>query len=304
MELAARWRRQKGSLLMTQTPSPSYFKIFASRFWLLFSLTLVSCSLTVAFSHASNPAEYLTQLKIAERKILRSKNIKTSDQPNPNRSEPHLLTSAIPPLYFGRNYQVGDSWRVAALQTDSSIMRMTSDPHHLRHLNQRIGIFRYRVIAIQDGSQPEFTIEVTQESELSGSKFPLIDPRVEKLTLKMTPETVQTQKEYSFRGRSHRIQVAPEGLRSAVTPLEMYPLDIPEVFTAEKSVPTSFPQLPAELQKLRSNPNLINLTKSFWFEQDDFFGRPIQVLWQKGDPWPAYIKTANGIAILISLGDA
>lgn len=287
---------------MTQTPSPFHFKLFTCRIWFLFSFLLVSTSLTIDSLHASTEIEYLKQLKIAERKIFRSKNVNNLDQND--RSTPHLLTSSVSPLYFGRNYQVGDSWRVAALQTDSSIMRMTSDPNHLRHLNQRIGVFRYRVIAVQDGPQPEFTIQVTQETEFHGSKFAPIDSRVESLILKMNQQTVQTKKEYSFRGMSNRIQVAPEGLRSAITPLEMYPLDVPEVFTADKSTPSSFPQLPAQLEKLRSNQNQIDLSKSFWFEQDDFFGRPVQIIWQKGDPWPAYIKTANGIAILISLGDA
>lgn len=257
----------------------------------LISLTLIPSGFAQSSPSLTNERDYLHQLKIAERKVLRARN-QTSDQPS--SYNPHLMTSAIPSLYFGRNYKVGDSWRIAAIQTESSMMRMTSDPHHLQFLKKRIGFFKYQVIDVKENIPPEFTIQVTQEK---GS----IDPRVDSLTLKLNDKTVQTTKEYRFRGIPQPIKVAPEALRSGITPLEMYPLDVPEVITAEKVTPRSFPTLPDELEKVRSTERLqLDLTQSSWFEQDDFFGRPVQVLWQKGDPWPAYMKTPTGIAILLS----
>jgi len=284
---------------MTQNPKKPAFKNFSKKIHFLCFCGLMIVGFGGGSAYSSADSSYLNQLKIAERKVLRTQKPR-SDGPS-TLSASHLdhssLTSITPPLYFGRNYQVGDTWRVAALQTPSSIMRMTSNPKHLQLLNGRIGIFRYRVVTVSDGTQPEFTLEVTQESGEKSS----IDSRVESLTLKLSHNSVQTLKEYRFRGVNHPIRVAPDALRSAITPLEMYPLDVPEIFTAEKTVAQSFPNLPTSLKKIHSQQShRIDLKQSSWFEQDDFFGRPIQVLWQKGDPWPAYIKTSNGIAILLS----
>lgn len=289
---------------MTQNPKNPALKNFSKKFYFLLSFWgLINVGLGAASADSSAESSYLDQLKIAERKVLRTQKPRPEGPPTLSASnlDSSSLTSMTPPLYFGRNYQVGDTWRVAALQTPSSIMRMTSNPKHLQFLNGRIGIFRYRVIEVKEGAQPEFTLEIIQEPRREAGQEPRIDSRVESLTLKLNHESVQTVKEYRFRGVNHPIRVAPDALRSAITPWEMYPLDVQEIFTAEKTVAQSFPNLPTSLEKVHSQQlHRVVLKQSSWFEQDDFFGRPIQVLWQKGDPWPAYIKTSNGIAILLS----
>jgi hypothetical protein len=261
-------------------------------------------------SQGSEPTEhndsrydsYLRALKIAEKKVLRARAAATAPVvPNAAIGTDFSSLSAVTPNeILGRPMRVGDTWDVAMVRTQSTMMRMTTDPRHLKTPRSRVALFRYTVKDVQ--SSGETTIDVTQLRE---EGFKPVDSRIEHLTLKMNDKTVQTEKKYFARGSEHPIPVAPDGLRSAMTPLELYPLDVPEILSAEKKAPATFPQLPEELALLRkSRASVVDLSKSIWFEQDDFFGRPVEILWQKGDPWPAYLRTHNGIAILMSKGGA
>lgn len=241
-------------------------------------------------SHADD-SEYLANLKVAQAKVMRVKKARLAAA---------SLSSPLVKSLFGRYYQVGDSWDVAAFEFMNPMARMTSDPEHLKMGIARSGIFHYEVVSVNTTGTPQVVMKVTQKSDLGLSP---VDPHVQTLTLTMSDQMVQTRKSYQLAGRAQPVAASPNGLHSAITPLELFPLDVPELLTATRQKASSLPPLPDEVQSIAKKASYQpDLSKSSWFEQDDFFGRPVQVLWQNGDPWPAYLKTENGLAILIRKG--
>lgn len=237
-----------------------------------------------AFVALSSPAtagmsesEYLRALKIAQKKVEGRSSRLSQARLQPGGSLP-----------FARAYQVGDRWEVAAWQRDTGMMRKIDDPTHAHPAGGKLGIFRYEVTAVS----PEVTLKITQLSE--------VDSRFESMTLVMGSGAAQSSKSYRLRSGSRALHVSPQGIRSRMTVLELFPLDIPEISGAEEFRPESFPELPETLaQALARSGYSIDLERTVGFEQDDFFGRPIRALWQTGDPWPAYLSTPGGVAVLI-----
>ena len=240
-------------------------------------------------SISSSREAYISALKLADQKVKRLKEHASGD--------PNAISSAVLRALFGRYYQVGDRWDVAALRFDHSVMRMTSDPEQLKTSGDVVALFHYEVIKVKTGMSPQVVIKVTQ---VESNGIPILDPKVTELTLTMNDQLVQSDKAYLFKGASQPVKVSPDGIRSRITPLELFPLDVPDVVTAERQDAISLPELPGKLQSVAAQAGFKpDFAKSSWFEQDDFFGRPVQILWQQGDPWPAYLKTPNGIAILL-----
>src|SRR5689334_11801112 len=76
-------------------------------------------------SFASMPeALYQSALQLTEQSILRKK-----EQARTGQGQA-LSSTALKTLY-GRYYQIGDSWQVAAFEFNNNKMRMTEDPDHL-----------------------------------------------------------------------------------------------------------------------------------------------------------------------------
>jgi hypothetical protein len=245
--------------------------------------------------------DYLAALKVADNYVTKKKNFSQN---------PSAISSSMIKTLFGRYYEVGDNWDIAAWPSLNNTMRMTSETNSLKNRVGKGGIFHYEVSNVKTGMNPEVTIKVTQ-SENYG--FPIIDPQVKTLTLKMTDQMIQSKKTYFMEGRNEGYDVSPVGLHtlhelpngshSLTSLLEMYPLDVPEVSTAERRQIQTLPSLPDTVEKFASQTGFKpELSRCSWLDQDDFFGRPVQILWQHGDPWPAYFKTQNGIAILIRKG--
>lgn len=282
--------------------------------------------------------DYRAALELAEQKVVRKNNLKTlkhtaalararSLRSNPSSTNtvgtmaPAL--SAPQPLLkelLNRTYKVGDQWDVAVWQLFQDMSKVTDDENKLSLSVIHFGIFHYEVTDMQNdvqtdmqnGNSPILTLKVTQTTSplnadvkthsLSGADVQtkhLIDRNVTSLQLKMTEELEQIEKKYILH-QNTEMRVSPEGIRSAMTPLELMPLDIPEIFSAKQKILTTLPPLPPPVadfaKKIHFNPNL---SQSIYFQQDDFFGRPIDILWQKGEPWPSYLKTPNGIALLL-----
>lgn len=262
-----------------------------------FNLSLKSSVLILLFAGLNSASgslsekDYVAALKMAEAKVQRQKAA---------AANPGAISSSLLRTLYGRYYRVGDTWEVAAFQYDNPNMRMTANPEQLTIKKGRGGIFRYEVTELKNGPQPSITIQVTQ---ISDRGLKPVDPRVEKLMLTMTDSTVQTHKVYHFKGRPDPVPVSPDGLHSGIAILELFPLDVPEVITANRREALNMPDLPEGLRQIASQMGFKpDLSRSQWFEQDDFFGRPVQVLWQQGDPWPAFMKTSNGAEILIRKG--
>lgn len=244
--------------------------------------------------------DYLQALKIANAKIERTQ--QRVAHPGTGRAAviASALTSAMPERLSLKPYQVGETWEVAAWQADPTAMRMTSDPRHLESGKGRVGIFKYRVAEVKESPTRQVVFEITQRDAHGQT---VVDPQVDRITLTMNETYEQARKSYAMKNHPDPIHVAPSGLRSAMTRLELFPLDIPEVITAEASQPKSLPELPEALREIaRQSEFKPDLGRSVWYSQDDFFGRGIDILWQLNDPWPAYIKTSQGVSILISRG--
>lgn len=261
-----------------------------------FQCKWINLSLLSAFiffeAKASMPEkDYRFSLQLAEKKVQKQNQLLNTSQ---------ALSSTLIKSLFGRYYQIGDHWDVAAWQINSNMMRMTNDLSQTQKTVGYGGIFHYEVLNIKGGLNPEVTLKVSQ---VEAYGYSIIDPKVSFLTLKMNDQLLQSEKAYSIQGNSSLVHVSADGFHSEITPLELLPLDVPEILTADRQSVTALPTLPPKIQKLAEQTKFKpNLSSSIWFEQDDFFGRPVQILWQKGDPWPSYLKTSGGIAILIHKG--
>jgi hypothetical protein len=243
---------------------------------------------------ASDDADYVESLKIVQAKIERERTIEKSNASG-------ALSSTLLFRLMGRYYEVGDQWDVAAFLVDHP--NHAPNAGHGRGASRsegvrKGGVFRYRVAEINRSPQPSVVIEVRQ---LSAHGLKPVDSKVEKLTLKMNDQMLQSEKAYSLAGRVAPVRVAPSGVRSQLTELELFPLDVPELLTAIAEKPTRLPKLPAAAERVLSQAGAsLALREATWFEQDDFFGRPIQALWERGKPWPSYFRTSTGIAVLLT----
>ena len=236
--------------------------------------------------------DYMEALKLAEQKVLREKAAQLAIS-----SSPGALSSTVIGSLYGHYYEKGDQWNVAAFLFDQTEARKISDPDYLKTKIKIGGIFHYEVDSVQTGAKPQVVLKVTQ---LSAYGLKPVDPHVESLSLTMNDQISQSEKAYSIQGASEPVKVSPEGIHSAITLLELFPLDVPELLAAKRGTLPSLPQLPDAAGDFAKQVGFKpDLSQSAWYEQDDFFGRPVEILWHHGDPWPAYIKTANGIAILI-----
>lgn len=261
------------------------------------ALLVIQAALSLTtLSNASMPEkDYLAALKVADQKVQRLKEL---------QSRENALSSGMVKLLFGRFYQPGDSWDVAAWQFDGS---QRNHPAFLKHHRLDTpgafaaqGVFHYEVESIRTGLPSQIILKVTQ-TESFGMK--IMDPRVKAIRLTMTDGIVQSEKHYTLEGDTRPVRVFPDSLHTRISGLELFPLDVPDISTADKKSDFTLPELPPGIRSFSEQFSISPERKrSSWFEQEDFFGRPVQVLWQQGDPWPSYMKTVNGIAILIRQG--
>lgn len=292
-----------------------------------FTLILTFAMLPINSIWAAMPEkDYKAAMELAQQKVQRKNALRSLRNASTNiRSNPssHSLSPTQPWLkeLLNKSYKVGDQWDVAAWHLFQPMSKVTNDESQITLDVINFGIFHYEVVEMQNGSNPTLTLKVTQKNTDTHST---IDPKIDSLQLKMTEEFEQIEKKYTLHcnkaeckterktgsetersakpspGNSIEFKVSPEGIRSQMTPLELMPLDIPEIFSASRKTLSHLPTFPTPIasyaKKIDFNPDL---SKCIYFQQDDFFGRPIDVLWQQGDPWPSYMKTAYGIALLI-----
>jgi hypothetical protein len=275
--------------------SPRLGGIDSMTYWLLtlsFLLLPVLSPSSQAATQAPPPAPpsdyqwYQEMLQIAQRKADHMKALKAA-------TGPEALSTSLVTSVLGRYYQVGDQWDVLAWQQSSDAAAKTSAPTRFRG---RVGSFHYEVIDVKPGNPAQVTVRITQKVG------PKVDPRVIWLDLTMSDRFAQSKKVYHL-ANENTYSASPNGLHTAVSVLELFPLDVPDIYTAEKLTPPALPELPPTFQKQAEQAGYsatsIDLKQSAWFQQEDLFGRPIEVLWQHGDLWPSYMKTPGGVAILV-----
>jgi hypothetical protein len=240
--------------------------------------------------------DYLSALKIADSYVQR----KQGQAPQGRLGLRNQLRSTLS-VTSVNPYKVGDHWTVAAYHSQPVVMRKTDDADQLKEPTGKVGIFRYEVTAVQgEGLDRQVTLKVVQVESHGKAK---VDPRVDSLQLTLGGTLKQQSKAYRLQSRNELIAVSPDGLRSRISALELFPLDMPDILSAERARPEALPELPQALDELATRASFKpELARSTWFEQEDFFGRAVQMLWQQGDPWPAYLKTPHGVSILIDRG--
>jgi hypothetical protein len=237
--------------------------------------------------------DYSEQLRIVQKKIERQRASETTLGSG-------ALSSALLFRLMGRYYEVGDHWEVAAWITQHPNMAPNSEERKSTSSVRKGGIFRYEVVSVNKNAKSSVVIEVRQ---LWAHGMTPVDTRVEKISLTMNDKMVQSQKSYLLKGISRPLHVAPSGMRSQISELELFPLDVPELVSAVAETPLRFPEVPTAVSDLMARLGVsTELKQATWFEQDDFFGRPIQALWEKGKLWPSYFRTSNGVAILLTRG--
>ncbi|MBC7693268.1 MAG: hypothetical protein H7222_16005 [Methylotenera sp.] len=235
---------------------------------------------------SASEASYYDSLKIANSYVQKKKE---------QAGSANALSTSMVKALFGRFYQVGDAWDVAAVRFDSGMARKSAAPSQLRA--DTVGIFHYKVIRIKTGSLPEAVVEVTQR-EAYGAK--VVDPQVKTLTLTMSDQLKESTKKYVTQS-GETLHASPQGIKTSVSALELFPLDVPDVATADRAETAISPELPVALKKIATQVGYRpDLSRSSFYDQDDFFGRPVEILWQQGNPWPSYLKTSYGMAILLN----
>jgi hypothetical protein len=141
-------------------------------------------------------------------------------------------------------------------------------------------------------------------TELETPGIEKIDSRVSatRLTVSLDGGLRQAGKAYQLRDGSKDFAAPTDGFHTPVSYLELLPLEAPDLTTALRGEVKELPVLPAELKTIADaqGANLtINPDRAARFEQDDFFGRSVDAIWRQGDPWPVYLKTVTGTAVLI-----
>lgn len=231
-----------------------------------------------ASGHSGHPSPnndaYLKNLQLAQAKVER---IQTQ-----SRQGPGALSASRLALLSGRYYQIGDSWTVASWLTQKNGDPYLSEP----------SLFRYEVVDVKNGPNPEVRIQVTQ---VDAPGFTVVDPQVKSVDLRL-----QTARGLKQIAKKYRFIEPPN---SGVSSLELYALDAPDTLTAPINSIEQIPELPTQIQtaaaKLGWHPQP-QFSKRI--ESDDFFGRPVETIWQKGDLWPAYLKTVNSVSLLTAFG--
>lgn len=245
---------------------------------------------------ASMPqSDYLKALQIADQHVRKQKAAQAMEAQGATAliSDGHFNPLEYP-------YQAGQKWIVAAQRTESSIMRRTDDPSQLAKRAESIGFFQYEVVQVTRGEKPKLALKITP---IAYDGIEPVDTRVNELSLTVDGQFRQVAKAYKVAGRAEPIAVNPDGIRSRLSPMELYPLDAPSIFGVSAEAVTAQPELPGKLAEIAKKQGFaLDPGKSHRFDQDDFFGRGVEFIWQKGDPWPAYMKTPMGVAVLVRKG--
>jgi hypothetical protein len=251
-------------------------------------------------AQAMTQAEYSEALRIADQHVQRKNAL--ASRPKSSRSR---LETQLEARILGPAYRPGDSWVLAAYHEAGIEHRGFKNPERSHASAPTIvGLFRYEVKKVQRVSgEQRVHVEVT---EVTRAGKPKVDPRVKAMLLVFGDGWEPISKEYWFEGATSPVTVSVDGIHARSTPWETLPLDPPRMAGA---LPRETPgpellKLPAVLEEAlqkaggRFDPSGVQAAAQA-FEQDDFFGRPVRMLWKAGDPWPLLTQTSLGQAVLV-----
>ena len=218
---------------------------------------------------------YSKMSKIAEEKVKRQKtatqnlNILALNSGGRTASVP----SIIPSIVMEHSYRVGERWTVATWPIIQTPIRMAGLTKDNQPQVGRMSLFDYEVVETNNKIPTEIKIKITV---IKSQDLPIGHSETRSLTLGVQDKMV---------GR--------------------FPPDIPDVSEAIRNPKASLPTLPGTIaknaEKIGYRPDLPLCNA---YDREDFFGRPVHILWQPGSPWPEYLETSRGIALLVKNQDA
>lgn len=243
-------------------------------------------------------ADYYTDaLDAAQQFVARQKSKQLLKQMRANGEQAQALSTAA--LRFGLvlsptapNYKVGDQWNVISHE----IMKMTAN--EIESESGKSALFNYEVLSSDSSG---VRIRVTPQV---GYGLYSADPNVRYMDMYYSPDLKLLKKAYKLRSWGDEIEVSPDNLRIGVSPMEGYPLELPQITDADKdSTCDSTPQLPPKMKQAADQAHYTGFPViSPCWQNYDLFGRHVQSVWPIGQVFPSYMKSTQGISILVSQG--
>lgn len=235
-------------------------------------LVLLPFCLSAHFARASDSStEYKQALIRAQRKISRER----------QRGAQAITSSAISTLH--RPYEIGDSWDVLSWNWSD-----------LTPSAGRSAVFHYTVTQVVPG---QVHITVTQRLDFP---TPPVDLKVQSVQLTLQNLDYDSQREIHLQDRV--VTLSGDTMPGSLSPIESYPFEFPDLRDAEKVTlsQTFIQEIPPDaLIAAKRDGFQLDPTQATRFESQDSFGRPVNVVWQKGDLWPTYADTSHGFMFLL-----
>jgi hypothetical protein len=240
---------------------------------------------------------YNTALDAAQQFVAKQKSKELLKKMRVNGAQGEALSTAA--MSFGLvlspaapNYKVGDQWNVISHET----LMMTSA--EVTHESGKSALFNYEVLS---SDSTGVRIRVTPEA---GYGLLSADPNVRYVDMYYSTDLRLVKKIYKIRSYADEIQVSPDNLKVGVSPMEGYPLELPQISDSDKDTTCdATPQLPAKMKQAADQAHYTGfpVIAPCW-QNYDLFGRHVQSIWPTGQVFPSYMKSTQGISILISQG--
>ncbi|MFZ9595338.1 MAG: hypothetical protein ACO3A2_04605 [Bdellovibrionia bacterium] len=212
------------------------------------------------------------------------------------------LTDSPRSFFVPQSYQLGDQWDVATWSYQRTEMRKTQEESSRAQSLGTPQILHYRVTQVKNTKTPEIEIQVLSSR---------VDPKSPDFSPHQTPSstlkwTMMLSPQGEIQGTSQISSPqtnSPLGATSTLLrpPFELHSLIFPQTLHAEiHTTEIRIPTLPQPVLAFARQQKMdLDFSDCIEFEQEDFYGRPMKILWKKGDPWPSYFETSSGISILI-----
>jgi hypothetical protein len=194
-----------------------------------------------------------------------------------------------------------------------------------------LAVFRYEVLA--KNPDASIDIEIKPVSDTQAAIYtPRIDGAIESIQIRVDEQGRQIAKQYRYlsgaQDQRREVSVSPDGVRSKLTALELFPLDWPSVhhrtvaagdapshegLSRSQRAQTGL-MIPAALQELLFRSEFVERGNTISFSRwartnqagqvvqgTDFFGRPIDLIWDANSAWPIWMRTPHGVAVLLKV---
>jgi hypothetical protein len=186
-------------------------------------------------------------------------------------------------------YKTGQEWNVVAYQE----LPLAASENTLQ--NGRSAAFHFQVISSDPSTGLRIRVRPITAYGLSN-----VDSKVQYADFIYSNDLKLTAKYYKLRGYRDPIPLSPDNFKVGVSVMEGYPLELPQITDAEKDDSCNMqPALPSTFKKAidQAGYAAFTTTDTCWMNAD-FFGRSIQSIWPETQPFPTYLKTTQGYAVL------